>query len=180
MPKCPRSDCNIEWVWDWESDTYCRKDTGVGCEVREVYKSHEDKNYYERDFIELTAYICSCGKPLGILVHDWDGAGPYIPPEWRDVDWELKENSWRPSNPKGIKMRMERKDAMIFTKIQAQTLSTSEANVHGHTLGKWKEGFGVLYRKCKDCKAWIQIQLAKDGWEWCGGNRYNKPCPGGK
>jgi len=96
MPKCPRDSCSIEWVWDWDLDSYRNKETGQTCEEREIYESIPGGDDNNEKYIQIILYICTCGKCMAVNVHDYDGASVFNDPSWKDVDWMKEENSYLP------------------------------------------------------------------------------------
>ena len=86
--KCPY--CDRDWLWSWCQDTFRQLD-GTFCLSRHGF---EDKTDDQSGFNILH---CQCGTQLAVMYDD--GSVKDYPPEWKDVEWELPENSFEGESP---------------------------------------------------------------------------------
>ena len=93
MAKCPNSSCKTEWVWDWCQDVWRDKATGKDCNERELL----DERNEDGEAVSVILCQCSqCGAMLGFNTLDPTfGAPTFYRDEWKDIDWEQEEHSWR-------------------------------------------------------------------------------------
>lgn len=87
MAKCPN--CERDWLWDWECDTFRLAD-GSEC----------DETPGNLSLGVMSSYFCLCGRKLADWYDRPDGAGfENEPPAWKGIVWDARENSYQGDEP---------------------------------------------------------------------------------
>ena len=97
MAKCPGTNCEMEWRWDWEMDHYREKETGKYSDSFKGIKfGIEDEDEGMTKEMELTVYICPvCKTVISIQVLDpFFGCEIFNHPAWGKLNWQAETNSY--------------------------------------------------------------------------------------